>query len=103
MPLYPQWNEKFKYSNHQRTRQCVICAAYKEPNQLKAIKARRQCLIYYNKQIVLHSKKDKLCTDGDNNCIGKTDQELLTEIDRNNNIVESSIAQDQSKLFLVLI
>eukprot|EP01084_Bolivina_argentea_P101673 182252_1 len=97
MPRYPEWKERFKYANHERTKQCVICNAFKAPNQLKAITARRACLIYYRKQILLHPKKDKLCNGDDNSCSSKTDQQLLTTIAANENIIESSIAEDVSK------
>eukprot|EP01084_Bolivina_argentea_P264866 448802_1 len=96
MPRFPEWKERFKYAIQERTKQCVICNAFTQPHQLKSITATRSLFIYYNKQILLHPDKDKLCS-GDNSCSRKSNQELLTIIAANENIIESSIAEDTSK------
>eukprot|EP01084_Bolivina_argentea_P101674 182253_1 len=99
MPLLPQWGETFKYSTHQRLRQCVICNRFTNQNTLKAINATRASLLYLEKDILLHPHKDKLCSIGDDNCNAKTEKELLETPDNIllENIETSSIAEDRTK------
>eukprot|EP01084_Bolivina_argentea_P079870 144769_1 len=99
MPIRPQWNDVFKYSTHQRKRQCVICNTFVNENTLKSINANRALLLYQQKHILLHPAADKLCSVGANNCNTKTLEQLLQTPDDilYENISESSIKDDRTK------
>ncbi len=64
MPPRPQWGQRFKYSTHQRSRQCVICNQFTDQNTLRSINQTRASLLYFSKDILLHPDKDKLCSVG---------------------------------------
>ena len=72
----PSLKEKFKYVLQSRGSHCGICAARIGTGTRSQIGAERALWIYLKHRVLLHPKRDFVCTNGPNSCDAKSITDL---------------------------